>query len=232
MNRDVIKYMTIVAMTFNHIAYILLTPGTMIHEVFEDIGYFTAITMCYFLVEGYHYTRSKKKYAKRLFIFALISQIPYYLAVKHFQLNMMFTLLACFLIVWVMEEVKEEAKRKRAISGLIVFTLFCDWAVVAALFTILLQRRRNDKKGILTAYGVSASLFWILSLPAYLEQYSTGIAMLHAAFSVLGIALSCIMILIFYNGKKSEKHTRFNRWFFYIYYPAHLLVLVAIKAFW
>ena len=36
--------------------------------------------MCWFLVEGYRYTRSVKKYAGRLLIFAVISQLPYYLA--------------------------------------------------------------------------------------------------------------------------------------------------------
>ena len=36
-----------------------------------DIGYFTAITMCYFLVEGYHYTRSVKNYALRLLVFGI-----------------------------------------------------------------------------------------------------------------------------------------------------------------
>ena len=33
--------------------------------------------LCFFLVEGYRYTHSRKKYALRLLIFALISQVPY-----------------------------------------------------------------------------------------------------------------------------------------------------------
>ena len=80
LNRDQIKYLAIVLMTLNHIAHILMTPGTVVYEVFEDMGYFTSIIMCYFLVEGYFYTHSKRDYAKRLFLFALISEIPYLLA--------------------------------------------------------------------------------------------------------------------------------------------------------
>lgn len=49
LNRDQIKYLAIVLMTFNHIAHILMTPGTVVYEVFEDMGYFTSITMCCFL---------------------------------------------------------------------------------------------------------------------------------------------------------------------------------------
>ena len=54
------------AMFCNHFAYIFLKEGSTGQEVMVDIGYFTAITMCYFLVEGYHYTRSVKNYALRL----------------------------------------------------------------------------------------------------------------------------------------------------------------------
>ena len=61
MNRDVIKYIAIITMTLNHISNIFLDPDTLLGEALLDIGYFTAVTMCYFLVEGYHYTHSKKK---------------------------------------------------------------------------------------------------------------------------------------------------------------------------
>ena len=51
-NRDTIKYIAIFTMFLNHFANIFLEPGTVLCEIFLDIGYFTAITMCYFLVEG------------------------------------------------------------------------------------------------------------------------------------------------------------------------------------
>ena len=59
-NRDVIKYIAMFTMLLNHISHVLLPGGTVMKEVFEDVGYFTAVTMCFFLVEGYQYTKSKK----------------------------------------------------------------------------------------------------------------------------------------------------------------------------
>ena len=52
MNRDEIKYIAMFTMLLNHIANIFLEPGTLLFEIFVDVGYFTAITMCYFLVGG------------------------------------------------------------------------------------------------------------------------------------------------------------------------------------
>ena len=77
LTRDAIKYLAIFTMLLNHIANVLLPENTILWEVFIDIGYFTAITMCYFLVEGFYYTHSRRKYGERLLIFAGISQVPY-----------------------------------------------------------------------------------------------------------------------------------------------------------
>lgn len=91
-------------MLLNHIANVLLPENTILWEVFIDIGYFTAITMCYFLVEGFYYTHSRRKYGERLLIFAGISQVPYMMAFDFSQLNMIFTLFICFMILVIQDK--------------------------------------------------------------------------------------------------------------------------------
>ena len=75
LNRDQIKYIAVFTMLLNHVANIFLQPGTFACEALKDIGYFTAPVMCWFLVEGYRYTRSVKKYAGRLLIFAVTASV-------------------------------------------------------------------------------------------------------------------------------------------------------------
>lgn len=61
LNRDVIKYLAMLTMLLNHISTIFMQSGDLLAEIFLDLGYFTAITMCYFLVEGFEYTAFKRK---------------------------------------------------------------------------------------------------------------------------------------------------------------------------
>ena len=67
-------------MLLNHIAGIFLPEDTFVCDLLTGIGYFTAPVMCYLLAEGIFLTRSVRRYLIRLFLFALLSQVPYDLA--------------------------------------------------------------------------------------------------------------------------------------------------------
>lgn len=231
MNRDVIKYIAIVTMTLNHISNIFMDPDTVLGEAFLDIGYFTAITMCYFLVEGYHYTHSKKKYGQRLLLFALISQVPFQLAVGYFALNMLFTLLLCFLILCAKEYIRRPGERIAVIVCLTACTLFGDWALLAAVFTLLFDWSRKDKKKTALAYSIAFLAFGALNfLSYYTPGAGIGQALVRTLAAGAGIVVSGVIMLCFYNGKKSPRSGKFGKWFFYVYYPAHLAILVLLRA--
>lgn len=52
MSRDSIKIVAMLTMLINHIANIFLPAGQPLTNLCLCIGYFTAVTMCFFLVEG------------------------------------------------------------------------------------------------------------------------------------------------------------------------------------
>ena len=151
MNRDAIKMLAMFTMLLNHIANALLPAGQPLTNLFLFIGYFTAVTMCYFLVEGYGHTRSKRNYAARLLVFAFLSQLPYQLAFPDYgmagfvQLNMLFTLLLCFLVLLVQEKVHDRVLRGVCIVLLICASLFCDWALLAPIFTLLFSWAKDSR---------------------------------------------------------------------------------------
>lgn len=231
-NRDVIKYIAMLTMLLNHIAHIFLTRGTPLYEVLEDIGFFTAPVMCYFLVEGYEHTRSKVKYGFRLALFAAISQIPFYLAFGYQSLNMIFTLFCCFLLLIVMERVDSTPLRIGLGMPLIIATVFADWGVVAPLFTIFFYNGRGDRKQIAKGFGICYLIFAVLNVQNYMNGVPgnwTMYAVVHSLISGFGILAAGIVVLFFYNGKRTERGKNFSKWFFYLFYPGHLLVLYLIK---
>lgn len=232
-NRDVIKYIAMLTMLLNHIAHIFLTRGTPLYEVLEDIGFFTAPVMCYFLVEGYEHTRSKVKYGFRLALFAAISQIPFHLAFGYQSLNMIFTLFCCFLLLIVMERVDSTPLRIGLGMPLIIATVYADWGLVAPLFTIFFYNGRGDRKQIAKGFAICYVIFAVLNVQNYMNGEPgnwTAYAVFHALLSGFGILAAGIVILFFYNGKRAERGKNFSKWFFYLFYPGHLLVLYMIKS--
>ena len=77
LNRNQIKYLVIVAMLIDHIAWAFVPMQSLLGQVMHFIGRLTGPTMAYFLVEGYLHTRNVKKYAIRLGFFALVSWLPF-----------------------------------------------------------------------------------------------------------------------------------------------------------
>lgn len=239
LNRDAIKYIAMFTMFLNHVANFFLDPGTVLFTILVDIGYFTAPVMCYFLVEGYHYTRSKKKYARRLAVFALISELPFCLAfsevytgekiISFCGFNMIFTLFLCFCILLAIDYVQNDLLQIFLIAGLFVLSLFSDWALVAPLFTVLFARAGKDKRRIKNAYLTGAGLFAIMNFNPGTGLSGILIGLVYALMSAVGILAAGAVIVWLYNGKRMEHRKTFSKWFFYWFYPVHLLILGIIR---
>ena len=97
----------------------IFNKALKIDRVLRIVGRLAFPIFCYQLVVGFFYTRSRKKYAIRLFIFSLISEIPFNLMARDaffdfsYQ-NVGFTLLLGFLAIWACEAAGEFCKKRMA----------------------------------------------------------------------------------------------------------------------
>lgn len=99
-----LKIAAIIAMTCNHVANVFggMLPAQLDFALYA-VGGVTFPIMAFLLVEGYAHTSNVRSYAVRLGIFALISQVPYYL-VFQWPLNVLFTLLIGLGILWLNDQ--------------------------------------------------------------------------------------------------------------------------------
>ena len=228
MSRDSIKMVAMLTMLINHIANVFLPAGQPLTNLCLCIGYFTAVTMCYFLVEGYGCTRSKRRYAGRLLGFAVLAQLPYQLAFPangiagFVQFNMLFTLLLCFLVLLVQEKIRDRMLRGVCIVLLLCASLFCDWALLAPVFTLLFAWAKGNRTRQKAAFGTAALLY------GGMAGLGSG-QVWEAVGCAVPILVSGFVILYLYNGQRAARGRTFYKWFFYAFYPAHLLVLGLLR---
>lgn len=240
-NANIIKVIAIIAMTLDHLAWILFPgyPKEMVPVVLHMIGRIACPIMCYFIAEGYHYTRDIHKYTKRLFLFALISHFAYVFASANFvdwksfipfyygdimnQTSVMWSL------AWglVMLRVANSEGIRQDFGKLLLVILICvisfpsDWSCIAGLCILAFGTNRGDFKKQMT--------WMIFYVAIYAAVYCFAIDQVYGLLQ-MAVVLS-IPILRMYNGQrgKNQKVNKIMKWLFYIYYPLHLLVIGCIS---
>lgn len=235
LNRDVIKYFAIVFMFMDHVIQIFMERGSFQYHLLDSLSHFTFVTMSFFLVEGYYYTKSQKDYIKRMFLFGLISQPPYILAfsgkngMNFIPLNILFTLTFCFLMIWALDVLKNGILKVLVVILSIIICTFCDWMFFAPLFTLGFYWAGKNKKRLVAAYVIDILLLGATCVSGYLVLGEYAMALIQLLIEASGIILSGICIVVLYNGKKMDVGMKFNKWFFYWFYPAHLLLLGILR---
>ena len=132
--------------------------------IFRMFGRITAPVMCWFLVQGFIHTSSRKKYAIRLLIFALVSQIPYALIRSDVSLfaglNVIYTLLVSFLMLCVLESELETFPKWVIVIALIALSMAGDWAIFAPLMVLFFYYFKDDRKRLILFYSLIRDIYF------------------------------------------------------------------------
>lgn len=229
LSRDWIKLIAIVFMGLNHIAFVFELPSAL-EFIFTTLGYSTFPVMCYFLVTGHEYTHSRARYILRLLAFSFISQLPFHLAfykeapIFGCPLNIFFTLALCFLMLSALKSKMNAALKLLSILGLYFLLLFTDWGYVAPVFILSFNYSYKERKKL--TYS-----FLLLPLFIFLCQMLVGGSILYGVQFAIGALIASLMILVLYDEKKSGRSRVALKWFFYLFYPVHLMIIYLIKCF-
>lgn len=233
LNRTQLKLIAVCAMVCDHTAWGFLDFMTPLAQVMHVIGRLTIPIMCFFVAEGFRYTSSKRRYLGRMAAFWVISAIPFYLFFHEeyeYRQNIIFDLMLGLLMLMVLEN--EKLKRwEKVIAALAIFLVSAfvgGWVIVPILFILAFYYGGNFKKKALWECAITVTLVLFLVVATNLNQiwhFSHYDWVWYGELYFLGFMIP-LLLLKRYDGQKGKD---IGKYFFYIFYPAHFLVLLAVK---
>lgn len=217
----VLKVLAIVAMLLDHIAAVFLSYGTMPYMLMRGFGRIAFPIFCFLIVEGYFHTRDVKKYMFRLAGFAIISEIPFDLCFYHKffyweHQNVFFTLLVGLVAICTIDKIRKQFSASY-VQGLVLQFAVIILAMIVAWFL----RTDYQMLGILIimAFYVNRGNMVQIALSLFVITLCLG-------NSIQFYSLFALFPLCLYNGEKGPS----MRYVFYVFYPAHLLILYAVSS--
>ena len=224
-----LKMIAIITMFIDHTAAILLTqyppamqpmnavngssvflPDASLYRICRDIGRVALPIFCFLLVEGFLHTRDRRKYGRNLFLFACISEIPWNFmhtnTWTYEKQNVFFTLFLGYLAFCAIEYFREKTCwQLLSVLGLLWVStvLNADYGWKGYVFLLIMYWLRNEKAG--QAVVGSAWLYYEWK----------------ACFAFISINM--------YNGKRGFIKGKWAKYFFYAFYPVHIILLVLLR---
>lgn len=235
LNRTQLKFIAICAMVCDHVAWGFVEFMSPLGQVMHVIGRLTIPIMCFFVAEGFRKTASVAGYIKRMMLFAVVAALPFYLFfgdMYEYRQNIIFDLLLGLLLLAVLENKRFKLWHKIILStGLFGISIAVGgWIIMPMLYILVFYYVKSFKKQVAWVCGLTVLLEVFLIVAVELNRvlhFSHYDWPWYDKLYFLGFMIPLIL-LKFYNGEKGKNI--FGRYFFYIFYPAHFLVLAGLKA--
>lgn len=213
---------------------VFIDHANEIYTVGRAIGRIAFVLFAFMASEGFAHTHSKEKYLLRLGVFALISEIPFDLAINGVFLetggqNVYFTLFLGVLALYLTD--KFRGRLVLQIPGVLLCCaaavfLMTDYMLMGVLLIVTFYLLRKNfwlkfLAGSIVIYFGTVALYivtyWGIGLP--MRLFFEG-----AMLEMFG--LLAFILIYFYNGEKGKQLPKAC---YYLFYPLHLLLLYGIK---
>ena len=226
-----LKMIAVVTMFIDHFGLLFLENYHVAYMIARGIGRLSFPIFAFILVEGFYYTSNRMKHGIILGVFALVSEVPYDMMFGSLwslsRQNVIFTLFIGYMMIWALDFISmyhinySEKILKRIGAGRL--------NTILELVVMLL--------GFAVAYFLNSSYAYagvMLVLCFYVfRKYHIGRAVVNMVFNMgmFGYGLQwlgafSIIPIAFYNEKQGKYQWKY---FFYVFYPLHILILVVLK---
>lgn len=190
---------------------------SQVYSVMRGIGRIAFPIFCFLLVEGFCHTSNRKRYMGRLFLFALISEIPFNLGLKQSifapeSQNVFATLFIGMCVLCALRALQERFGNSMIYYLTAIGSIFAGMLVTGVLHTDY------------SIFGVLVIVSFYLGRNNRPLAAATGLFLLIMCFADELPAVFAFPLILFYNGERGKK----IKYFFYAFYPVHLLLLFLI----
>ena len=194
-------------------------------DLFMLIGRISMPLFCFMAVQGICLSKNREKYLQRLLIFAFISEIPFDLANADsaffiYSQNVFFSLFLGVFMVYLWEKIKI-SEFNRILKLAFSIAVFLGIYFLAEFFMTDYDSRAIVAIGLLFMGKESRILTALAILVGFAFEARIGGDYLSIPYMVY---LSIPLILL-YNGRRGT----YNKWYFYVFYPVHLIVIYLLK---
>ena len=215
MTGNTLKIIAAIAMLIDHVGLMFFPENAL----FRIVGRLAFPIFAFMIAEGCKYTRSRLRYFLQLFGLALGCQIVYFIADGSMYLSVLFTFSLAVLTIFALQY----CKAKPTALPLLLFI-----ATVVAVY-VLNQLLDIDYGFFGCMLPVFAAAFhstrFDKPLPNIL-MLALGLLLLWISLGGLQLyALAAVPLLLCYSGRRGKIKMKY---FFYIFYPAHLALLQVI----
>lgn len=201
-----------------------------VYEWMRYIGRMAFPIYCFLLVEGFLHTRNVGKYAGRLAIFALISEIPFDLAISgtwwiYSYNNVFFTLVLGLLVIWALSYIEKfyefwQEKQWESILGKIL--------TLSAGLIVIVGAGAFSEMVVFSDYGlggiVAIAVLYLLRGQRMIAFVACVMSLTVITGDIEMLAMLMLYPIVKYDGTRGKD----MKYVFYVFYPAHLLVLAFI----
>ena len=229
-NGAMLKYIAVITMVIDHFAAIVVIKMFGIvnienlhlyYTIMRRIGRIAFPIFCFLLIEGLLKTRNRLKYIFNLLIFAIISEIPFNLAFRGKWMdltyqNVFFTLLISAIVVVGIMKIEGILMPKGyyVLVGIISLVL-----AVSGHYLALFMKTDYDSIGVIVV-----AIMYYFRKNRVLQGLLSSIALIFYNIVEWPVLLNTILFAK-YNGERGKQ----NKYFFYIFYPVHILLFYFIS---
>ena len=209
-----------------------------VYRAGRAVGRISFVLFTFLIVEGFFYTRSRVRLLLRLFLFALISEIPFDLAMSGAAFdwggqNVFWNLFLGVLVLTLWDYLSHygnvfatAGRLASLLAGCTAAFLFSmDYRFMGILLIFAMYRTREKNAGVQFMAAGLVMLFgtWGSNLIRYAGTFSAAYLFQFSMREMYG--LLAFVFIFLYNG---EKGRQMPKPFYYGFYPVHLLILFGI----